>query len=508
MNKEKFNASILELSEVKEDPTILKAKFLICPLNEGNLNKKGLREKDLTKEEIVGLKNKPVVAKVIKNKDGELDFSGHEFKQIYQKDKNGKLVKKSVFGTNPIGTHTSVYIEDIEIDGIKKRCIVADCVFWKRYEQSTQVLLKLYSEGRLKSSWEIAYDETYSDEGISWLKKIYWLGNCVLGKYINPAYKDAGVLEVAEENQEEIEDLEFIKAFTKDIAEETQQINNNLNKKEKGDNTDMKKKEVSSLTVQDLNKKIWDSLNPKGWSSSPYYSIVKMYPEEHRVICCDMDNDKKKDEDYIEVLYTVDEEDNVSIDEKKEVKMTFVEKNKIEQSQQVIVQLDETAKLLSEKETTIKELSAKIGSLENEVSEKVDAITKLGETIKTHEEAISSKDKEISELVPFKEQIEKAEEEKKQAEIAQKREDLKVLAIKGGYITSEELEISEELKKLVEDVDEKGIKAVIAERVIKQLDKTETSTEKIEKAEKNLEVSEEDSLISPKDVMKSFLKSK
>ncbi|WP_061328778.1 hypothetical protein [Clostridium botulinum] len=507
MNKEKFNASILELSEVKEDPTILKAKFLICPLDEGNLNKKGLREKDLTEEEIAGLKNKPVVAKVIKNKDGELDFSGHEFKQIYQKDENGKLIKKSVFGTSPIGTHTSVYIEDIEINKIKKRCIVADCVFWTRYEQSTQVLLKLYSEGRLKSSWEIAYDDSYSDKGIIWLKKIYWLGNCVLGKYINPAYKDAGVLEVAEENQEEVEDVELIKAFTQDVAEETQ-IKSNLKQKEKGDNTSMKKKEVSSLTVQDLNKKIWDSLNPKGWSSSPYYSIVKMYPEEHRIVCYDMDNDKRKDEDYIEVLYTVDEEDNVSIDEKKEVKMTFVQKDKIEQSQQVIVQLDETAKLLSEKETTIKELSTKIENLENEVSEKVDAITKLGETIKTHEETISSKDNAISELTPFKEQIEKAEEEKKQAEIAQKREDLKVLATKGGYITSEELETSEELKKLVEDVDEKGIKAVIAERVIKQLDNTETSTEKIEKAEKNLEVSEEDSLISPTDVMKSFLKSK
>lgn len=508
MNKEKFNASILELSEVKEDPTILKAKFLICPLNEGNLNKKGLREKDLTEEEIVGLKNKPVVAKVIKNKDGELDFSGHEFKQIYQKDKNGKLVKKSVFGTNPIGTHTSVYIEDIEINGVKKRCIIADCVFWTRYEQSTQVLLKLYSEGRLKSSWEIAYDESYPDEGIIWLKKIYWLGNCVLGKYINPAYKDAGVLEVAEENQDqqEIEDIELIKAFTQDVAEETQQINNKLNEKEKGDNTNMKKKEVSSLTTYDIWKKIYNILNLKDWNSNPYYIITNVYPEEHRVIFYDIESEKE--EDYFEAIYSVDSEDNVSIGEKKKVKMTFIAKDKIEQSQQVIVQLDETAKLLSEKETTIKELSTKIENLENEVSEKVDAITKLGETIKTHEETISSKDKEISELTPFKEQIEKAEEEKKQAEIAQKREDLKVLAIKGGYITSEELETSEELKKLVEDVDEKGIKAVIAERVIKQLDTTETSTEKIEKAEKNLEVSEEDSLISPTDVMKSFLKSK
>lgn len=497
--KEKFNASIISLSEVENDPSILKAKFLICPLDEGNLNKKGLREADLTDEEKIGLKDKPVVAKVIKNKDGELDFSGHEFKQIDKKDKNGKIIKKSIFGTSPIGTHTNVYIDDIKVNKVTKRCIIADCVFWTRYEQSTQVLLKLYAEGRLKSSWEIAYDESYSENGITWLKSICWLGNCVLGKYINPAYKDAGLLEIAENKEEE--DLELIKAFTHDIAEEVKDSNMEGEIK-----TMSKKKEMSSLTTHDLYKKINEALNPKGWSSSPYYSISEIYPEEHRIICYDIDN-KKKDEDYVEVSYSVDTEDNVSIGEKKEVKMVFVSKDKmnnVEQSQQVIVQLDETAKLLSEKETDIKELSTKIENVTKEVSEKNDAITKLGEQIKEHEKTIASKENEISELKPFKEKIEKAEEEKKQAEIAEKKENLKVLATKGDYITKEELETSEEIKKMIEEVDEKGIKAEIAERVIKNLDsKTETSSEKKE-IKKNLEVSEED-IVSAKEAMSNFL---
>ena len=62
----------------------------------------------------------------------------------------------------------------------------------------------------------------------------------------------------------------------------------------------------------------------------------------------------------------------------------------------------------------------------------------------------------------------KIEAEKAADELAKKKKCLSEYAVKSGYISSEEIESSEEIKKLIESVDENGIKAIIVDRLMAQ----------------------------------------
>ena len=115
MNNVKFNASIIALSE-SEDGTKLFGKVLVCPLDEGNLNGKGIKSSDLSDEELKTLVEQPAVCKVIKNSDGTLNLSGHGMKKIQEfNSETNKLETKVYFDTNPIGFFNSSEIEDIDI---------------------------------------------------------------------------------------------------------------------------------------------------------------------------------------------------------------------------------------------------------------------------------------------------------------------------------------------------------------------------------------------------------
>ena len=63
---------------------------------------------------------------------------------------------------------------------------------------------------------------------------------------------------------------------------------------------------------------------------------------------------------------------------------------------------------------------------------------------------------------------EKVEAEKAADELAKKKKCLSEYAVRSGYISSEEIESSEEIKKLIEAVDENGIKAIIVDRLMAQ----------------------------------------
>lgn len=81
MNNLQLKGKMLSLCE-SEDGTKLFGKILVCPLDEGNLNGKGIKKTDLSESELKTLIEQPIVAKVIKNSNGELDFSGHELKKL------------------------------------------------------------------------------------------------------------------------------------------------------------------------------------------------------------------------------------------------------------------------------------------------------------------------------------------------------------------------------------------------------------------------------------------
>ena len=106
-------------------------------------------------------------------------------------------------------------------------------------------------------------------------------------------------------------------------------------------------------------------------------------------------------------------------------------------------------------------LAVSVADINSEISEKNDVIIKANEEIT----ALKS---EVETLTKYKEMFEQAEAEKAADELAKKKKCLSEYAVKSGYISSEEIESSEEIKKLIEAVDENGIKAVIVDRLMAQ----------------------------------------
>ena len=281
-------------------------------------------------------------------------------------------------------------------------------------------------------------------------------------------------------------------------------IEDNNIKNNQGGNKKMAKKKfvTSSLTVYDLYQKVSDALNPKGWNSNPYYTIWSIYPDEKKVVCQDIDG---AEDDLMVFIYTVDENDNLTLDEGTPKKLSTLLSEMAHVN--INMNLDDTAQLLSQKEIKIKELETEVSTTKEdlnkantELSAKVEAITKLGEEA-------TKKDALIAELKPIKDEHDKmiAEQEAKAKE--KKQNELKTLATKGGYITKEELEL-EKIKKMISELDEKGIKAEIAERVIAKLDKEqpkiETSTV-INKSTKTDLNSSEEGVFTATEIIKSIL---
>jgi hypothetical protein len=307
-----LDGSLIGLSE-SNDETTLEAKFLICPLDFGNANGVGLKENDLTEAEKNGLQNQPVVCKVIKNSNGDYDFTGHNMKIKYEKNKSGQLVKKYEFDTNPIGFHTSTSIEEIEIDGDKRNCIVATAKIWKRYDKAISALSRILdSKKSIKTSWEISFAESYEEDGIKWLKDIIWLGNCVLGEFIAPAYKDAGLLEVAEENEE----LQIAVAFTEDLYNEQKTELSNIDVKSIDDinltqgGKEMSKepeKELSALTDNDLYSKVRKAINAT--DNNKWYYIARLYPYEYRAVAYEWD--RESEDNYVEFPYSANSDETI-----------------------------------------------------------------------------------------------------------------------------------------------------------------------------------------------------
>jgi hypothetical protein len=499
MTKIKLDGKLFSLSQ-SNDGTTLDAKFLICPLDEANLNLVGLREADLTDAEKNGLTNQPVVCKVIKNSDGQYDATGHNMKIKYETNEKGDLVKVYDFDTSPVGFHTSTQIEEIEIGGVKKRCITATAKLWTRYTNFMKALQYLIDNGKVVTSWEIAFDDSYIENNIKWLKDITWLGNCILGSTVSPSYRDAGLLELAEENEE----VKLAVAFTQDLETEisSQSVEitvEDITIKNQGGTDNMTenktKKEIASLTSDDIYTKVRSAINAT--NDEKWYYIAMLFPLEFRAIAYSYG--REKDSDFVEFTYVVSSDETVSITAQKEVEMVFIPKENYDT-------------VVSELQAKVTTIESKLAEKETELSTKLDEVIKLGEEIVNKETALSQKDIIIAELTPYKEKIEVAETVAKEAEIAQKKEDLKKFALKGGYILAEELETSEELIKAIDELNEKAIKLEIAERVMAKLElaeketkekEVETSEVKAGVIEKNLNAN--NSILSASDVMNAFL---
>ena len=489
-----FYSDQVYLSE-NSNPDSYIAKFIICDFGR---NKNGVAlDRNTIENWMSTLKNKPLVGKIKMRYDGEYDFTGHNVREVEKVDENGNKYREVEFDTEAFGTFFDVAIETIN----DKEYIVASCEIWKRFTKACEIIVNRIQEGSLSTSWEISVEK--STQGIidGLMTKIIqagrFIGHCLLGKNVSPAYDSSGLLEIASTNY----DMEFAEALSQDIlsqgldkeneAKEENNLQSNIETQVAEENVEetvvetpvadttesstetevtenKDETEVSQLTEYDLRKKICEACRAK---LDKWCWISFHFPVEKEVW---LEVDGRESElDFVRMTYTV-ENDTITVSDPEEVKLTV----------------------------SIADVNTKIAELEAEVSTKDEAIIKSGEEI-------ARLKTEISELSPFKEKFEKAEQERIENELKEKKETIISSITKSGLITREEIEASEELKGYVENLDEKSLKAVLADRYIASLNDntteiSETQNEvETETASTNLDGLEDEQL-DVKSIMKNY----
>lgn len=487
MSKEYFYSRNICCSEITEHPDHYLAKFVICDFSV-NGNQVALN-RDTIESWMSTLVGNPLVGKLVVAPKGELDFSGHNMKVVTRKDDDGNEYKTAEFDTDAFGSFQSVGIEKIDDTDF----IVASCKIWKRYPKACATILRRIESGTLNTSWEINVLKAHKGIVGGRMAKIIddgvFTAHCLLGANVEPAYKCSKLLEVAEtdfglelanayiEDTKEISNIESNekeaknlklnkdketqtaqveptepeqaeKAATESTTKPTTPAEPVIQTSEEGGETPPPTEpetgtepagnpepapEISSLTGRDLYMKLEDAVSK---ISSDYY-MTDMFPEDHTIWCKKWG--RMNELDYIMFPYTV-EGDEVSLGEPQNITLTVS---------------------ISQVNTKIAELNGTIASLNTE---------------------LQSAKEEVASLTPYKDQAEKAEAEKAAAELAQKKENLRQYALSSKMITEAEVSEGGNYASLIENLDETGIKSVIAERCVEAAKKAHTE-KKIETSE-------------------------
>ena len=503
-------SSQVYLAEDNSNPDSYIAKFIVSDFGR---NKNGVAlNRDGIENWLSTLKNKPLVGKIKMRIDGTYDFSGHNMKIVEKVDEEGNKYKTAEFDTDAFGSFFDISIEtinDIEY-------IVASCEIWKRFSRACEIIIKRIQEGTLHTSWEIAVEKSHQGIVDGLMTKIIdvgrFFGHCLLAKDVSPAYDSSGLLEIASTNYDV--DLEFAEALSQDIISQGLDIKNEAKEenilqnnekinvaeeetvvetpvaetvenptetskvtetKETVESSEDKTEpttetEVSALTEWDLRKKIREACRTKlgKWCYVAYH-----FPIDKEVW---LEVDERESElDYVRMTYTV-ENDVISVSEPEYVKLCV----------------------------TIKDINTTISEYEKTISEKDELIVKASSEI-TELKA------QNTELSQYKEKFTQMEQEKAEAEFAQKKEKLIASVVKSGQISREEIESSEELKGYVDTLDKKSLMSIVGERLTASMN---------EKPEKEIETSEtkedihvssnlnnvDDEVIDNVSIMRNFLK--
>lgn len=465
------------------------AKWLISVLGEKDENNRIIPEESGEKyyKTIIGY---PMVARLLTDMLGNpVDFSDHCISK--RKDANGKITYR--YNTMPIGSITDSEIQEMEINGETKKCIVISSKLWSdRFPEYFQVLDKLWEDGNVSSSWELDVSNYEFDENkTKILKDFEFVGNCILGSKVQGAVTGAGMLEYASvENEEEDEiELALASALSQDIKNESE-VGDKMNEDEKtveqtssetsteaekpaeveeakkeessvseGENPEQKEdstkeesakedstkaektetgKEEASLTSGDIERKLEDLCHT---DYDRYGYVSYLFPEEHYALCRTYRMDTLS---FNKVNYSVNGNE-VSIESVEPVTLAVEVRN----INTVVAQKDDTIVALNTENISLK---AQVASLQ----------------------------KDSEELAEIKKEQAEAELKTKQAEIASYVES-------SNMFSAEELE-SEDVKLAIASVDYSAIKSMIADKVVAEKKEAAQKEKEIEVSEKlNLE---------------------
>lgn len=453
MNKSEYenleqNSKVINY-EFSESGDFVDITTRLCYLNDYNANGFKLKtnedNEDKTKKSVATLLNMPVVAYYNSKKK---DFEGHKV----TKTKDGSIK----FGTQAIGTHTDVWIEDDKVipifsnsnEEVELPCIFAKARIWgDRFPKYYNVLKKRLKKKQVYTSWELnpitLENDVIDNENIptprssdEWI----FLGNCLLGATTPPAYgKNSKIIETSTISGFDIELSEALSEDINSLPNNTSQIDNNsiddINIKQGGKKiVNEKINEISAMTDNDLYTKVRKAIN--NTDKNKYYYMAKLYPYDFKAMAYEWDRDS--DDDYTEFSYSVNSDETISINSQKEVKMVFVPKDEID--------------------TQISELQEKLSTTEKEFSEAGKAVAELAK----EKETLESK---VAEMTQYKEKIKEIEQAEKERELADKKDELEIFTLEDELITKAELKGNEQLSSIFSEL---------------SIDNFETSKEKIE----------------------------
>ena len=408
MSNYEMSSNVIELSEHK---TYIELTRRLCYYDYPNLNGVQLNS-DTAEEKAQSLLMQPVVAKYkrIRNKD---DLGGHECSV----DNKGNVT----FGTVPIGVNVAVEIKNdtvnINNNTVETPCLFATSRIWTRNKNVCSAIKRLFAEGKLHSSWEILTENAEYVNNVKILKDYVFEADALLGSTSNPAYGEcATTLCVASAEDPEI-------LLSEAIANDF----NIDNSETKEDETLKIKENESVVTSENENADVVTD------------EVVETSQETKNV-------------ETTETTKTVSETEEAKSEKNED---TTVDEN-TEKSEESNSDNTDTSN-----EEVVSDTDTIIANLKQEIVEKNDAIIKANEEIANLKAVNES-------LVQYKEMYEKIESEKAADELAKKKKCLSEYAVKSGYISSEEIESSEEIKKLIDAVDENGIKAIIVDRLMAQ----------------------------------------
>ena len=408
MSNYEMSSNVIELSEHK---TYIELTRRLCYYDYTNLNGVQLNS-DTAEEKAQSLLMQPVVAKYkrIRNKD---DLGGHECSV----DNNGNVT----FGTVPIGVNVAVEIKNdtvnINNNTVETPCLFATSRIWTRNKNVCSAIKRLFAEGKLHSSWEILTENAEYVNNVKILKDYVFEADALLGSTSNPAYGEcATTLCVASAEDPEI-------LLSEAIANDF-----NIDNSETKEDKTLKIKENESVVTSE---------------------------NENADVITDEVVETSQETENVETTETIE---TVSVTEEakaEKIEDTTANEN-TEKSEESNSDNTDTSN-----EEVVSDTDTIIANLKQEIVEKNDAIIKANEEIANLKAVNES-------LIQYKEMYEKVEAEKAADELAKKKKCLSEYAVRSGYISSDEIESSEEIKKLIDAVDENGIKAIIVDRLMAQ----------------------------------------
>ena len=541
MDRITLYSSQVYLAEDNSNPDSYIAKFIICDFGR---NKNGVSlNRDGIEDWLATLKNKPLVGKIKMKYDGTYDFTGHNVKLVNKVDEDGNEYQEVEFDTDAFGTFFDVSIETIN----DQEVIVASCEIWKRFTKACEIIVSRIKDGTLHTSWEIAIEKSHQGIVDGLMTKIIdvgrFIGHCLLGKQVSPAYDSSGLLEIASTNY----DVEFAEALSQDIISQGLDKNNqekeeNILKKDEnitlsadenveeateaeevtveestdtetsenttetensGDTSEEKDKDDDDNDDKDDDNEVED--NEDGECKKKKASASTESTETSALTSYDLrrklsEECRKKVDDWCWVTYLFPEEKEVWCEYDGDSELDYLKFTYTVENDEVSVSDPEKVTLT----VSVKDINSTVSEYEKTIAEKDDLIVKASSEI-------TSLKSENTELSQYKEKFTQMEQEKVAAELAQKKEDLIASVIKSGQITREEIEASEEFSGYVDNLDKKSLMAIVGERLSasvgsKTEDNVETSESKSDVHVASNLNNEDDEVVDKASIMRNFLK--